>query len=241
MRKYKHLILFITGMILLLQNGCGSGQGELNGEVFIVTNGRENIRLGLVPIYIIKEKEMKYHIDKKNLEAQNLIEMIRPDVDKAFNEWKEAALEHKRATEKIPRKDFDTNDAKAYINYNVAFDKALAESEEKQKIMFKKDAELTVLKIKIQSTRSRQFLLEGLDVGKEITKTNADGKFSIKINRNERYAILAQTNRQTLNSKEEYCWLIWASLDGKPTKNIILSNDNLFGTGSPDAVVKIAQ
>jgi hypothetical protein len=208
MRKYKYLILSITGIILLLQNGCGSGQGELNGEVFIVTKGRENIKLGLVPIYLIREKEIKKHIDNKNLEAQKIIEMIRPDVNKALNEWKEAALEHKMATEQIPRWEFSTNDAKAIISYRVAFDKALAESEVKKKIMWDKEYALNMLKIKMESTMSIQFLLEGLDIGKETTKTNADGRFSIRINRNERYAVLAQANRQTLNSKEEYCWFI---------------------------------
>jgi hypothetical protein len=56
--------LFLVSLLVLY--GCGS-EGELKGEVFIVTEGRANIKLALVEITAIPEEEILAYI--KNKEA----------------------------------------------------------------------------------------------------------------------------------------------------------------------------
>jgi hypothetical protein len=59
-------------------------------------------------------------------------------------------------------------------------------------------------------------------------KTDADGKFSIPLRRNERVVLVAYASRNVFKKTEEYYWIVSVSLDGKESKKILLSNDSLF-------------
>jgi hypothetical protein len=68
--------------------------------------------------------------------------------------------------------------------------------------------------------------------------TNSDGRFMIKLRANRRYVIAAKAGRSVFDSTEHYYWLVWVSADGDQAKRVMLTNNNLIGEGSSDAVFK---
>ena len=51
-RWFISLVFIIVGWTI---GGC-SGKREVTGQVFVVTNGGENVKLGLVDIHIVNER-----------------------------------------------------------------------------------------------------------------------------------------------------------------------------------------
>ncbi len=93
-------------------------------------------------------------------------------------------------------------------------------------------------KQRIASLGDCKFYTQSLPPPTASTKTDADGKFTLKLRQNQRFALGAQASRDVGRSTEEYCWLVWTSLDGAMAKHVMLSNDKLWGRESEEMVVK---
>ena len=52
-------------VLFLTVGSCGSRRGQLKGEVFIVTKGGENIKLGLVEVTVVPETDIGAAIEKR--------------------------------------------------------------------------------------------------------------------------------------------------------------------------------
>ncbi len=72
-------------------------------------------------------------------------------------------------------------------------------------------------------------------------KTDADGKFSIQLDRNIKVVLAAYAARQVVGKVENYYWLVTVSLDGQPSKRIFLSNDNLATSEFKDSLVRVVE
>jgi hypothetical protein len=72
-------------------------------------------------------------------------------------------------------------------------------------------------------------------------KTDADGKFSIPIDRKAEVVLAASATRRLPNKTENYYWLVKVSLDGQPNKRIFLSNDNLATSDSKDSLLHVVE
>ena len=182
-----------------------------------------------------------------------ILEIFKQELNMAMNEYNDVELKYKKVEaennyviEKFKRqypRESEKGEFFKTVKNNLTsfqeFDMLSSElsrlrskiSNIKEKMVQKKEL--------IDYFKSKKYYFKDMPIGKEIIKTNSDGKFSINIRRNERVAIYAATNRQTLKDKEFYTWIIWASLDGKPSKNIILSNHNKWDSDSPDAILNI--
>jgi uncharacterized protein YcfL len=57
--------LFLYGVILLSMAGCSKAGGELKGEMFIVTKGSQNIKLGAIEVRAIPLKEYRTYISAR--------------------------------------------------------------------------------------------------------------------------------------------------------------------------------
>lgn len=68
MWKIRVFKLFAAFAVLFLLHGCG--KKEIEGEMFIVTNGRQNIALGSAAIYFVKHDEVIDHFAKSAREAE---------------------------------------------------------------------------------------------------------------------------------------------------------------------------
>jgi len=172
-------------------------EGDLNGEIFIVTRGGENIRLGLAQVELIPANTVGPFIVSK---------------------YKDVDIERTNMMNKIK----DLNTRIANISYiNSAVERARFRREFKEAISY---------------FGSGKYFFKGLPQGTMMTKTDADGKFTFRVKRGIPMALAARGRRESQN--EDYYWLIWASLEGKSSKRIILSNDNLVEANTPGSVMR---
>jgi len=80
MLKISLLLLSFLFSVLVFSS-CGSREGEVQGSVFIVTNGAENYKLGLVKITAIPEVEIKPFIENKKSLIGTETAKLRNDLD----------------------------------------------------------------------------------------------------------------------------------------------------------------
>ena len=115
------LSLFILTLFLSLN--CSKSNAELQGSVFIVTNGAQNIKLGLVKITAIPESEIIKFVEQKKSfisdESNKLkgdIDAAKPEIDKYQKEYDEA----KRTYDAInsQRENLKSREQSLNSNYN---------------------------------------------------------------------------------------------------------------------------
>lgn len=136
---------------------------EIKGDVFIVTKGAENYKLGLIKVTAIPEDVIQPYINNKISQRKDLT---------------------------------DYESAETYFD-DVYFPQGVTSA-----------------------------------------TTDAEGKFTLKLPKPGRYAIAARAERNVINKTEEYYWLVWINADGRATKTIMLSNNNLTDSGSSDSLIQ---
>lgn len=83
-----------------------------------------------------------------------------------------------------------------------------------------------------------EIIFEGIPRTPLMAKTDADGRFFIKVPRKGRYAFAAKASRQVSGKDETYFWLFWFRANSDGSK-VFLSNDNLVGSFNPDSIVPV--
>ena len=179
-------------------------EGDLNGEIFIVTGGGENIRLGLVEVKLIPEDSIQEFIQLKEHELDIVITNINKKIEE-YNMIPSPPVTWERLIELLMKKTI----LRKEINHDI------------------------------YNINSGKYLFDGLPVETVKTKTDADGKFTLRMKRGVRMALAARGRRDALN--EDYYWLIWVSLEGKSNKRIILSNDNHVKANPSESIIHIKE
>lgn len=218
----KRLTLNIVRALTLLTfsimlSGCG--KKEIKGQIFIVTQAKENIKLALVTVGAIPQEEFDSHLKakrNKKLEQQKLLltkyEEAKSEIEKsnAMYGWYEYLMKppSSSAIVKSSKKEL------ARLDEVIAKDKAaIAEYE---------------------SFDKTEFLFEGLPLPKTINKTDVDGKFTLTLPKGK-YVITANSSRSAFGSLESYYWLV--SVDTSSVNQLLmLSNDNLLETKCNECV-----
>jgi hypothetical protein len=216
-------ILKILSIITLL-SGCMDK--ELNGEVFIVTNSGQSVKLGLVEVIAIKEDDINKCKNDKKTEWVNKSQEVARQYASSEQEYdlsnallkSQAVLLAVTGTKgyKEEAKQLEIYE-KNQPNIKAAFQKVKSEYDNFRKGGFLPDC--TTNNILAKST------------------TNADGKFTMKVP-NEKIAIFASSKRKIFDETEEYYWLNWVEKD---ENNIIISNNNTYETSCPSCIVKLSE
>ncbi len=210
---------------------------KVEGEIFIVTQGRGNVKLGLVEVCAIPEKEMLDWIDAKQTKAK--IELEKTKKQDALTE----------SAQKIAVQEYQA--AKAYAervhnawmanilndSLSKAYESAMNEAAKKAELADKEEERVSKARGDNAKWTSPEFYQDGLRGCEVVSKTNSDGKFSLKL-KQEKYALAAKSDRRVFNETEVYYWLIWVSPEsvGNP---LMLSNDNLMTAESPMNIVTL--
>lgn len=238
------VVTLIAISMALPMVACGSREGQLNGEVFIVTKGGQNVRLGLVEVRLIPEKDIKAFVETKQTKAKEEMEKLRPQLAEA-----KAALETAERVEKEAGRVHDARFQESVAaamgkgNYTEASERARAASDAWIKRIRDTGQTRSAYFTLVQRHNyfvSGKYYFEGLPGGTATTKTDADGKFSLTLNKKERYAVAAHGSRNIGDTTEEYYWLLWVSLQGNDSKRLLVSNDTLFEVRHPDGVVQVS-
>lgn len=240
----KRQAVLFCGLVLLAELfGCTSQrQGELKGEVFIVTKGGENIKLGLVEIVVIPEAEMNAAIEKKKPVIDSTLTQLRSEAEKATAEYNPVHQAYEQANQNYERAQSEYIAAIGSGQFDQAYKRSQYWSDQRMKL-FKEDLDKSSKKMMAESKAkgfpTAEFFFDGLPSGVSKTMTDSNGQFSLALPRKGRFALAAHAERQLPDeSHEKYYWLVWVSLDGQPTKAIMLSNHNLMTSDSPDSVAR---
>jgi hypothetical protein len=214
----------LAALILALAclQGC-SRPREVAGQVFIVTNGGQNIRLGLVEVRAIPESEIKPFVAQKLKAA----ELQRPALEEAVTE---ARRHYEQAKANVRAAANDYMDADFGERMSALSTRFSREDTARDKLTTLNDAEG-----KLGFISAPEFFFTGLPQGVASARTDADGKFTLTVPRSGKYALAARAQREVFGSTEFYYWLVWVEADG--TTKSILSNTNLMVANSPDTVV----
>lgn len=175
---------------------------ELSGQVFIVTRGRDNIKLALVNIYAFPEKDVFQH----NVKLLEKVVQIQQIENQELQSAREEAKEVEAAT-KNPDSPPDSSQLEQYISKTL-----------KYKEISKKGI----------TTIDGKYYFANLPAPLVTSKTDADGKFNLSLPQGK-YVIAAESSRDVVGRVENYYWLVWVDATS-PNNSVILSNDNLFET-----------
>ena len=231
--------------------GCGGHgstspvpQSRLDGDVFIVTQGAENVKLGLVEVRILPYEETKNSIAKTKAQAEREVANLRPRLDTARQALASAERRDKaagaeytatqnRATDAIGDDSFDALSQAA----DAAFNRMMAASE----AVGSAKSAIADLEKQARKLNSGALYFASLPPPAASVKTDADGKFSIPLDRKVIVVLAASATRRLLDKTEDYYWLVTVSLNGQPSKRIFLSNDNLATSDSKDSLVHVVE
>jgi hypothetical protein len=191
---------------------------QLAGDVFVVTRGGTNYKLGLVTVSALAEGVLQKHLARKTRESELEVSKLQPEID-SQTMARDAA--EARAAELL----------QIYFG-DVGNQARKAASDEAKTKRAQVGAKLSELILHQNYLKSAQFFYEGLPAAISTAKTDADGKFTIQIPRRRRVAIAARSSRQIGETNEEYFWIVWVNAQ---TKRVMLSNDNMMGQGSPES------
>jgi hypothetical protein len=229
--RSSRVLIFLSLFVL----SCCSRQGQLTGEVFIVTKGGQSLRLGLVEVRAIPEDVIQPFVQAKHAAAKE-------EMDKLQRLWDEALAKAKLTQANLEEATTRYIQASKRLasEYTSAawelYTSAGRELEEVKHAALEMSNDLHAITEKRDYWKSAGYYLENLPTTTITTKTDADGKFTLSLDKKKRYAIAAQATREILSTTEKYSWFIWVSLEGNNIKHIMLNNDNL-GVQHPDAVV----
>jgi hypothetical protein len=198
--------------------------GELTGDVFVATKSGKKHRLGSVRINAIPEDELQGHFESKMLHGELESQKLQREID-ALTATLETARTEERRLWKIQKRD-ESNLQKAKA-WSVAYNKT--------KTLTRQIEELQTQR---QHLTSGEYFFQGLPSAISTARTDADGRFTLIIPREGRYGIVACATRTQDKEEETYFWFVWITLDGQPSKRVILSDDNLMGAGSADSALQ---
>jgi hypothetical protein len=198
--------------------------GELTGDVFVVTPRKKRYSLGLVVLNAIPEDLLTQHLERKTAQSELEGRKLQREIDVL-----DATLDVARTEEdRLWRiQDRDKDNLRKASAWSVAFNKT--------KNMTR---QLEDLRARQGQLRSADHFFQDLPSAISSAKTQADGKFTLAIPRDGRYGIVARASRELGEEKQIYFWFVWVSLDGKPSKRLVLNDDNIVGAGSPDSALQ---
>jgi hypothetical protein len=228
--------------LLLVQAACAR-EGDLSGDVFIVTNGGENVKLGLVEVRAIPEEVIEGHVDRKKAAARQSLASVRADYERALDARSEA-----ESTLRAIEQSDTGNKYLAVWSINAGSQTPIAEWSGDIETAKQWQTARTRLKSanndwypwgeRTSRWTSLEYYFTDLPAGEQVAKTDADGRFLMRLDRRRRYALAATATREVGGARETYHWLTWVSLDGKASGRVMLSNDNLADVDHPAAVLR---
>ena len=255
--KTKIIITLIATAGILGLAGCKPKATTVSGQVFIVTKGAENVKLGAVEILLIERPQVTEFLQKKQpaiesemaskQEELKKIEQGRvPDVlltnaayAKALSEsdklQKQEEKQQALMEQLVKNYSDDPEHDKAFSDAKAEADSII--SKEQSAIEEMEAAQSAVIKGLKNYPAATDYFEDFSPVIIQKTLSDADGKFSFTYPRNKPLTIFAHAQRMVLDKTEIYYWLVDAPTNAE-TAQIFLSNNNLV-FADPDGYFKL--
>lgn len=209
---------------------------RLTGEVFIVTQARDNIHLGLVEVRALREPDALVFLEKKKEEARMEAEKLNQQLAQANRDLFAA----RRGREKVVSDDLRDFRAMVKAPLDVKYNgkkgqEAIEAAEAKER---QRGDVVSSLVVELEHLKGAKFFCSEFPEGIASTKTDSAGRFELAVPRNEALVLAGSASRAVFGKTENYCWFVKVSLGGAETKNILLSNDNTTASGAAESLLQ---
>lgn len=232
----------------IASDGCASLSDTIEGQVFIVTKGGENVKLGLVTVALVPEASMRQHIAARQAAAMPEREALKPQIAAARKSYSEAfagvraALrDNETASERADRLESElaagNHSEEAYKKVDEIRNEPLLRAKKWQRELTIRSVALATLEAEYVNWNSGRYFLEMLPAPIARTQSDANGEFTLQVPHKGEYALAARAQRQVLDSVEEYVWLIQMPDEARKGRKVLLSNETLTVGGSPLSLV----
>lgn len=230
-------------LLALWLSGCkppAPKAADFAGDVFIVTKGGQNIKLGLVQVHVFPESAFSEFLNSKKKTAELEKAKLKPAYDAAVTAFEEAGAAHQTALAKqevaLQRTIANVQNERLSKEFSAAVDRRFQTMEALR---------VAAQRLKAMATEyshwgTCEYLFQGLPTPVATAKTDADGRFSLHLPFATRYGVVAQGQRQVASEAEHYCWAVWVPFEHAPASRFFLSNDNLIEqSGSADNAFRV--
>lgn len=203
---------------------CGSSKKQVSGQIFVVLENRETLKLSGTPVYVISAEtankvvnDMKARRDEA-VKPRYLQEMLDLFAVRSSKEIAEAKLSHN--TLRLMMLSQAAPALKGTPEETANLERILAEDSAKLK------------NARLLATYSDSAHV--VPIAK--TVTDAEAKFSVPSSTAEQILFVA-TSRKLGETEEKYCWLVRVPTGGT---NVFLTNNNMIDTDSSENLAREA-
>jgi len=200
----------IVAFVGLVSCSHGLLEREISGQVFVVRNDGQSVKLGLVEVQIFDAKDLANQLRSASLtndqaEAEKLkkrVEQFEPELNRVVDRLSELA-------HAVPLESGDVSlpHLKSSGQGLIIVDFPRLKKDVSQYADYLRSAAYLFTKIAIKPLA--------------LAKTDADGKFTVRVPRGRNLAAVAAAQRYVGDSEELYFWAV-----NVPGNTIALSNDN---------------
>ena len=247
-------------LLTIILLGCKPKQTAVTGQIFIVTRGAENVKLGAVEVLLVEKSQVVEFLQKKQSDIESKIASRRQELANAQHE--SANQQAVIATKVAPAKE-DVEKAKADYKSFITNESLYtgAKAGEKFKVMESAESRLAGVWDTLESARAQlddlqsrvvvatalfenastptieDYLTGFSPIVVQKAISDADGKFFLIYPRSKSLTILASGQRTVSGKTEKYYWIVDAPTNIKTTQ-VLLNNNNLVFV-DPDGYFKL--
>jgi hypothetical protein len=203
-------------------------KATVNGQIFIVTQGGDNIKLGMIHVYLFSGDQIDASLSVLAAKADYEEKKLKPTLDAEEAAESQAEKAEAKAFLDSLQTDKDVNPIMIASDL-VDKKKTLDDSLSKYKATVDKYSYYT----------SPDFYAGGLPTTPiTSSESDADGKFTMQIPKTGTWVLAAKGQRSVGDKTEGYFWLVKVSSDPIANNQIFLNNENLAGSNSPDSMIR---
>lgn len=221
--------------VLCLTLGCSPRRDTVSGQVFLVTLGRENVKLGLVEVRAIPEQAISRHLEIRRQQSDSACAVIAPRLTAARALLSQAQSDLKRAPALAIAQEIRYIKSEITLEQFGSRDAVIATYRHAAEIA---ESRFELVDAEIRAAKSAAFMLEGLPAGVARATTDADGRFSLSVPRGRKLAIAARADRLTFLGAEQSSWLFWLPEESRNGTPLYLSNGNTTSAGYPASLIQ---
>src|SRR6266536_15011 len=225
---------------------------SLDGQVFIVTRGAENVRLGELHVYVVERRLFDdLHLLKSALKEQQQIRRAFDVANKAGHECEQVVGDIKTEYAKLVfERDRLVKALPGFARLHETYHELLAEIKKRDAVLDQNEAKLRQFgsdsysmcrelenRAKELPRRVADNAYERLKPLSKVCKTDADGHFHFRCTANENFVLFTRGHRETPNRYEQYEWFVSTSSSRDSQKRAFLTNDNLLESPSANNVL----
>lgn len=160
-------------------------KNTLNGQVFVATQGGENVKLGGIRVYLFGRAQVELIIAPKNQEALKQVTALTAELDKESKQYSEADAASQTQDSIVENGEYIDPNAR-----KQALQKSMQSLEEKRDVYLSPDYYFSALPQPLAQA-----------------ETDADGKFTMTVPPGK-YVLAAKGERSVLLANEHYWWLV---------------------------------